>query len=67
VCVGWKVSSTIALAERERAASELRKSDCIYQQIADALDYKSAAGTRSAVILGLGRWMHEADEELRTL
>src|SRR5206468_8605205 len=59
--------STIALAERERAAIELRTADCTYQQIADALDYKSAAGARSAVIRGLGRWMREGDEDLRAL
>ncbi|TML85665.1 MAG: hypothetical protein E6G06_21825 [Actinobacteria bacterium] len=59
--------STIALAERERAAIELRTADCTYQQIADALGYQSAAGARSAVIRGLGRWMREGDQDLRTL
>lgn len=59
--------AAIALAERERAAIDLRTADCTYQQIADALDYKSAAGARSAVLRGLGRWMREADEPLRVL
>ena len=31
--------STIALAERERAAVKLRTADCTYQQIADDLGY----------------------------
>src|SRR5205085_9936077 len=57
--------STIALAERERAAIELRTSNCTYQQIADAVGYQSPAGARSAVIRGLGRWMREGDEPLR--
>jgi hypothetical protein len=55
------------LAERERAAIELRTADCTYQQIADSLGYKSAAGARSAVLRGLGRWMRDADEDLRAL
>src|SRR6266480_3434261 len=59
--------STIALAERERAAIELRTADCTYQQIADALGYQSPAGARTAVIRGLGRWMREGDEPLRVL
>jgi hypothetical protein len=45
----------------------LRTADCTYQQIADALGYQSAAGARSAVIRGLGRWMRDADEDLRAL
>src|SRR5438477_5323921 len=59
--------STIALAERERAAIELRTAHCTYQQIADALGYQSAAGARTAVIRGPGRWMREGDEDLRVL
>jgi hypothetical protein len=59
--------STITLAAKERSAIQLRTRGHTFQQIADALGLKSRSAARKCVIRGLGRWMREADEELREI
>jgi hypothetical protein len=59
--------AAIALAIKERDAIELRTRGFTFDQIAEKLDYKSRSAARKAVLRGLGRWLREADQDLREL
>ena len=54
-------------AERQRTALQLRAGGATYQQIADTLNYATAAGALKAVRAGLRATLQEPAAELRTL
>ena len=53
--------------DRQRQALQLRAGGATYQQIADALGYRGAAGALKAVRAGLLATLQEPADELRTL
>ena len=59
--------SRLALRERQRQALELRKAGETYQQIADALGYKSKCGAYKAVEGALREVIREPAEAVREL
>jgi hypothetical protein len=64
---GRSSPAAIERAERERHAIVLRREGRSYEEIADEVGYRDRSGAKKAVERGLGRWMREADEELRAL